>query len=786
MDNYYIDSPADGKRRVALSDQINEGLTGTIHDVVGESGLIAKLYKEPKDLPGYRDKIAAMLAAPPNLPAFSSDGHSYVQIAWPTAAVLDDQGQFRGFVMPKVAEQSATVLENVLYKKSRQRKNIPEFYGARVLLAANLAGLMAELHTLGHYMVDMKPLNTMFYPHAWYMAVLDTDGFSINGTRRFPAYQYSDEYIAPEARGMKPEQLGLQQDLFALAVIIFRLLNNGVHPYAGVATGSANAPTTLQERIDAGLYGYGLVSNNKVGPSPASIHSFFEDETRRLFDRAFEQTVNRPTASEWRDHLRGLINNQNLVKCATNPNEHAHFSKGCGLCVLEQHKAAVRVAAGIKPSSSKAPIQSSGAILGSIPIGSPSFIPQPAADRNSLLLTHLSTGAGLSLGLALLLWMVTASGCRAAGDCQWFNWRGGSVPFNSEGLFVLAFIAFGSWVGRDPSTFGLQNNRAPSWRGLLAGAGLGFVAGFILYYPLWLAFAVLNLIFAHPLAVALILAAVGALGGVLVFQKNFGAAPAGSAIAPWSNFIQIYPEGLARALLLAGIVVIGAIGLSNRGQPQIASPPAPIAPLAYCQQPNAAQQASAAGAVALRSYLQQCATGPFVATARSTLESLDFGSAATCISTSCSFNQCLATYSNDFPSGARLVTLQNQAQARGNSEQCKPRQPSAPPVRSATLEDGDAALNTAVDLIGKNQLAQGAALAQRALNIYSSLPNQNEEIIKRKRARAHATIGVSIRNDRPTACSHLNVARSLYLEVDNGPMVAQSENGMRLQGCSGG
>ena len=690
MAHYYIDSPATGKRRVELSGQINEGLTGTIHHVLGESELIAKLYKEPKDLPGYREKIAAMLAAPPNLPAFSFDGQSYVQIAWPIAAVLDGQNQFRGFVMPKVEAQAATELENVLYKKSRQRKNIPEFYGARVLLAANLAALMAELHMLGHYMVDMKPLNTMFYPHAWSMAVLDTDGFSINGARRFPAYQYSDEYIAPEARGLKPEQLGLPQDLFALAVIMFRLLNNGVHPYSGVDVGSAaNAPTTLQDRIDAGLYGYGVVPNSKIGPSTASIHSYFEDETRRLFDRAFEPGGNRPTAGEWRDHLRGLINNKTLVKCAANPNEHAHFSKGCGLCALERHQASVRAAASTRPSSSGATIQVSGAILGSIPIGTSSFAPQPAVVRNSLLLSHLSAGAGLGLGFALLLWLITASGCRGAGDCQWFNWRGGGVPFNPEGLFALACVVFGAFVGRDPYLFGLRNSSAPGWRGLVAGAGLGFAAGLILYYPLWLAFAVLNLIFAHPFVLAVMIAAAGAFAGVVVFQKKYGAPPAGSSIAALPGSVQLYPEGLARALLFAGVVVAGGIGLSIRGQPEVASAspptapsnqsqsqiagaPPPVAPLAFCQQQNAVERASTTGAAALRTYLQQCSAGPFATRARNELESLLFASASSCISASCSFSQCLSTYTADFPSGSRLATLRSQAQTRGSADQCDP------------------------------------------------------------------------------------------------------------------
>lgn len=335
MSNYQIDGPSIGKHAVRLGPPIAQGAAGTIHRVIGISGIVAKLYKDRKTLAAYKQKIDAMLTAQPNLPAFQHKGHTYVQIAWPVGTIGNGNGDFVGFVMPEVDTKAATELENVLQKTARKRKKISEFYGARVLLAANLAALMAELHAVDHHMIDMKPANMSFYPNAWYMAILDTDGFSINGRRRFPASQFSDEYIAPEARGKSPETLGLQQDLFALAAIIFRLVNNGLHPFQGIDDPKANHPTTLQERVFAGLYAYGRIPHSSVKPSPTSIHEFLEDDTRELFDRAF-LTKRRPTAAEWRDHLQNLLNAKLLVRCKAVPADHGHFSKGCGLCHIEK------------------------------------------------------------------------------------------------------------------------------------------------------------------------------------------------------------------------------------------------------------------------------------------------------------------------------------------------------------------------------------------------------------------------------------------------------------------
>jgi hypothetical protein len=373
MTLYTLESATSQRTPVQLTGAIAQGAAGTIHHVVGRSGMVVKLYKNAQTLTEYEEKIGAMLNAPPTLKPFTQNGRTYVQIAWPTGKIFDEKGSFAGFAMPEVDFHASTELENMLQKSSRKLKKLPEFYGVRVLLAANMAALCAELHKLEHYMVDMKPVNMRFYPQSSYMAILDTDGFSINGTHRLPARQFSDEYIAPEAKGKNPEVLGFEQDCFSLAVIIFRLLNNGIHPFQGVD--HSDHPTNLQDRIFAGLYAYGITPHRNVGPTPSSIHEYLEPTTRKLFDRAFTKPHDRPSASEWRDHLNKFIVDRTLLRCAANEAEHAHFSLGCGLCALEQRRANIRQ--GVQPPPI---VQSSGAILGTLLTGSK--IQQPQTPRH--------------------------------------------------------------------------------------------------------------------------------------------------------------------------------------------------------------------------------------------------------------------------------------------------------------------------------------------------------------------------------------------------------------------
>ncbi|RYY29460.1 MAG: hypothetical protein EOP62_01095 [Sphingomonadales bacterium] len=349
----------ESRRMLRLGKLLGEGASGKVHGV--EGGFAAKLYHGPEEARRYEAKIEAMLARPPELPATMHRGASYPQIAWPTAKLHDRAGSFIGFLMPEVRFAHSTSLVNLLQKNSRKLEGISDYYGYRVLVARNLASVFTELHRAGHHMIDMKPANLRFYPAMSWMAVVDADGFSIAGTNgRIGALQLSDEYIAPESWKRKPAELGLEQDLFALAAIIFQLLNNGVHPFAGTVTGSD--ATDLQTRIVEGLYPYAIAPRPSLTPSTASVHRMFRRQTREMFDTAF-LTARRPSAAEWRDHLDELV--AQLVPCSARPNEHVHFGAGCGFCGHEARIEAVRAVPRrvVQPRSPVSAVQPRGALF---------------------------------------------------------------------------------------------------------------------------------------------------------------------------------------------------------------------------------------------------------------------------------------------------------------------------------------------------------------------------------------------------------------------------------------
>lgn len=330
-----------GRRMVRLGKQLGEGASGKVYTIDTMPGFAAKLYHGPEEAARYETKVEAMLNRAPELPPAERGGVRHPQIAWPEAKIYDREGVFIGFLMPEIDFARSTSLVNLLQRNSRRVEKLSEYYGYRVLVARNLASIFVELHRAGHHMIDMKPANLRFYPEMCWMAVVDADGFSISGAQgRIAATQLSDEYIAPESWKKAPSELGIGQDLFALAAIIFQLLNNGVHPFAGTAAPGSKA-TDLQARILEGLYPYALDPKPGLNPSTASVHRMLRRSTREMFDNAF-LTRRRPTAEDWRNHLDELL--QQLTPCAVKPGEHAHFGAGCGFCGHDARVDATRAA----------------------------------------------------------------------------------------------------------------------------------------------------------------------------------------------------------------------------------------------------------------------------------------------------------------------------------------------------------------------------------------------------------------------------------------------------------
>ncbi len=327
---------ADGSfGKITLGKLINKGgASGKIYLVEGRPESVVKIFHNTTKSATNRQKLQAMLLNKPNFPPVENNGVEYIQLAWPEAILDDEKGFCVGYMMPLIDMESAVSLDHLMQKAIRQRLKLSEKYAYRIFAAYNVASMITALHKCGHYVIDLKPSNLYVYKENMLVAVVDCDGFSIQGeSRRYPAEFVSEEYIYPEGMNKTCEEMGEDQDRFALAVIIFKLLNNGIHPFSGIPKNNSQNMLTIQTRIEQYHYAYGLWPDKYQTPHPYSLHEYFNKETLELFERAFTKSGIRPTAYEWQEHLWKLMHG--LKQCKNNSNHTYFTSKGCGLCSVE-------------------------------------------------------------------------------------------------------------------------------------------------------------------------------------------------------------------------------------------------------------------------------------------------------------------------------------------------------------------------------------------------------------------------------------------------------------------
>ena len=316
-----------GKREKSLA----SGGAGEVFSVQVEPDIVIKHYNLKTLNEGGSEYEAKILAMLKNVPSLKTNG-DFIQLAWPLDIARDSVGTFLGFSMPMIDMSKTELLESMLQPMQAEKRNLRSDQGARMTVAAYLASVVNAIHKEGYHIVDLKPPNLRFYKSELYVTVLDCDGFDMKlSGGSFSAPQATPEYLAPEFH-QKAISDPEAQDRFALAVIIFRLLNFGVHPYDGVPNGN-NAPTDREGRISRRLYPYGMKSISAVSPLPVSAHHTFPEELRHYFDLAFsDSSSQRPSAQEWANILLKYAARKNALisKCKAG---HLWLSgKPCGEC----------------------------------------------------------------------------------------------------------------------------------------------------------------------------------------------------------------------------------------------------------------------------------------------------------------------------------------------------------------------------------------------------------------------------------------------------------------------
>ena len=299
---------------VRLGQKIGGGGEAQIFSVQGQARLVAKIYT--KAAPGRYAKLRAMLAKPPADPT-ASRGH--LSICWPTSLLFGTVGTAVGFLMPMMDRQRHREVFK-LYQPQDRAREAPGFTWLNLLKAAeNIASVVQAIHAFGYVVGDINESN-FFVSEQTYVTLVDCDSMQVpdSGTIYHCTVGKAD-FTPPELQGRDFSSVNRtpEHDHFGLAVLVFLLLMEGVHPYSGVWKGSGDPG--IEERIRRGLSPYG--GSSKISPMPAALpFQNLPHSTRELFVRAFgrghKNPAARPSSREWAVELRRL--SQNLKTCRKN------------------------------------------------------------------------------------------------------------------------------------------------------------------------------------------------------------------------------------------------------------------------------------------------------------------------------------------------------------------------------------------------------------------------------------------------------------------------------------
>lgn len=315
---------------VRLGKQLGKGGEGTVFEVEGRPDSAAKIYLAAISTER-ADKLVAMAAV--RTAALDQ------LTAWPTDVLRQSDGKVCGFVM---ANLRASKDIHKLYSPKSRLADFPQADWRLVVRAAlNTARAFSVLHQAGHLVGDVNHGGVRVSPDAT-VKLIDTDSFQISHQgRTFLCEVGVQDFTPPELHGKAFKQVTrtANHDNFGLAVLIFQMLMNGRHPFAGRYSGPGDMP--IEKAIPEFRYAYGRdTARTRMSPpplsaSPAAASPWVSDLWERAFGTEGAKPGGRPKAEEWVQALTKL--EQNFKRCSSRPS-HFYFNglAECPWCPIER------------------------------------------------------------------------------------------------------------------------------------------------------------------------------------------------------------------------------------------------------------------------------------------------------------------------------------------------------------------------------------------------------------------------------------------------------------------
>lgn len=209
--------------KVYLDKQLGKGGEGTVYET-DRPDIVAKILNNDvgnNRTVNKRNKIELM----------QSKNFRNPFVAWPISAIYDKSGTFLGFLMPKVAGKNI----KHTYNKTHPEVSLINMTRTQIVsLIVKILEIFVYLHDRNIIVGDIREENIVIKPDGkggFDPYFVDCDSYQIYP---YPATKVTDDFVPPELLGTDASYKNYRtfgNEGFALFVLLFSILHNGMRPY---------------------------------------------------------------------------------------------------------------------------------------------------------------------------------------------------------------------------------------------------------------------------------------------------------------------------------------------------------------------------------------------------------------------------------------------------------------------------------------------------------------------------------------------------------------------------
>jgi serine/threonine protein kinase len=308
--------------KIPLVQELASGGEGKVY-LTDRADLVAKIYHRDQLSKGRYEKLKLMC----------SRDIGVANVCWPIELLSTEQGEFVGFTMNKAAGKP---LRTSVFFQPALKRLFPTWKREHLIeLALSVLKTIQRLHALNIFIGDINPLNILVQDERS-IFIVDTDSFQIED---FPCPVGTETFTPPN---LQNKNFGAflrtnEDELFAVATILFMILFPGKAPYSSQGAGEA------AENILNMKFAYGV---EREGQAPAGPWQFIWSHLSRDLKKDFTAVFSRGervSCEDWIKHLKWYLTdtragNRSNEIFPTTPWQRIEetVSARCDLCPPEQ------------------------------------------------------------------------------------------------------------------------------------------------------------------------------------------------------------------------------------------------------------------------------------------------------------------------------------------------------------------------------------------------------------------------------------------------------------------